>query len=105
VLSFLDFFQTSVQRTAVATAANMCRGLSSENVEAVAAAVPILTNLLQYEVCAMCQHCRTLGGFCCQWTPSNRGLTASLPVVLRVRRGSRDDVCRNAWCPSTGQAD
>jgi len=53
VLSFLDFFQTSVQRTAVATAANMCRGLSSENVEAVAAAVPILTNLLQYEVRAI----------------------------------------------------
>ena len=50
MLSFLDLFQTSVQRTSVATAANMCRGLSSENVDAVAAAVPILTNLLQYEV-------------------------------------------------------
>ena len=51
VLSFLDFFQTSVQRIAVATAANMCRGLTSESLEAVTAAVPILTNLLQYEVC------------------------------------------------------
>ena len=50
VLSFLDFFQTSVQRIAVATAASMCRGLTSDSLEAVTAAVPILTNLLQYEV-------------------------------------------------------
>ena len=50
VLSFLDFFQTSVQRIAVATAANMCRGLTADSLEAVTAAVPILTNLLQYEV-------------------------------------------------------
>ncbi len=50
VLSFLDFFQTGVQRVAVATAATMCRGLSSDSVEAVQAAVPILTNILQYEV-------------------------------------------------------
>lgn len=52
VLSFLDFFQTSVQRVAVATAAAMCRGLSADSVEAVSSAVPILTNILQYEVCA-----------------------------------------------------
>ncbi len=50
VLSFLDFFQTSVQRVAVATAAAMCRGLSHDSVEAVSSAVPILTNILQYEV-------------------------------------------------------
>ena len=50
VLSYLDFFQTGVQRVAVATAAAMCRGLSPDSVETVTAAVPILTNILQYEV-------------------------------------------------------
>ena len=49
-LSYLDFFQTGVQRVAVATAANMCRSVTSENTEAVASAIPILTNLLQYQV-------------------------------------------------------
>jgi len=49
-LSYLDFFQTGVQRVAVATAANMCRSVTSENTDAVASAIPILTNLLQYQV-------------------------------------------------------
>ncbi len=56
VLSFLDFFQTSVQRVAVATAAAMCRGLTSDSVTAVSGAVPILTNLLQYQVGADIRH-------------------------------------------------
>lgn len=50
VLSFIDFFQTGVQRVAVATAANMCRGLSAEHLDALQSAVPILTGLLQYDV-------------------------------------------------------
>lgn len=49
-LSYLDFFQTGVQRVAVATAANMCRSLTTENLEAVTSVVPILTNLLSYQV-------------------------------------------------------
>lgn len=49
-LSYLDFFQTGVQRVAVATAANMCRCVSTEHTEAVASAIPMLTNLLQYQV-------------------------------------------------------
>ena len=49
-LSYLDFFQTGVQRVAVATAANMCRCLTTENTEAVSSAVPMLTSLLQYSV-------------------------------------------------------
>lgn len=49
-LTYLDFFQTGVQRVAVATAANMCRSITSENTDAVADAIPILTNLLQYQV-------------------------------------------------------
>ncbi|KAK9803385.1 hypothetical protein WJX72_003423 [[Myrmecia] bisecta] len=49
VLTYLDFFQTGVQRVAVATAANMCRALTTESTQAVSSAVPILTNLLQYQ--------------------------------------------------------
>jgi E3 ubiquitin-protein ligase TRIP12 len=51
VLSYLDFFQTGVQRVAVATAATMCRSLTPDSIDAVSTAVPILTNLLQYQVC------------------------------------------------------
>lgn len=48
MLSYLDFFPTGVQRVAVMTAANMCRGLALDNAEAAKSAVPILTGLLQY---------------------------------------------------------
>jgi E3 ubiquitin-protein ligase TRIP12 len=48
VLSYVDFFQTGVQRVAVATAANICRGLSTEFVDAVSTAAPILIGLLSY---------------------------------------------------------
>lgn len=47
-LSYVDFFQTGVQRVAVATAANICRGLSTEHVDAVSTAAPILIGLLSY---------------------------------------------------------
>lgn len=50
VLSYLDFFPTGVQRVAVTTAANMCRGLTSDSLDMVQEAVPMLTNLLQYQV-------------------------------------------------------
>mmetsp|Transcript_11522 Transcript_11522/g.28178 ORF Transcript_11522/g.28178 Transcript_11522/m.28178 type:complete len:2013 (-) Transcript_11522:941-6979(-) len=49
VLSYLDFFPTGVQRTAVNTAANICRGLTPEHAGVVAEAVPILANLLTYQ--------------------------------------------------------
>jgi E3 ubiquitin-protein ligase TRIP12 len=48
VLSYVDFFQTGVQRVAAATAANICRGLTTEHVDAVSTAAPILINLLRY---------------------------------------------------------
>lgn len=48
VLSYVDFFQTGVQRVAVATAANICRGLSTEHVDAISTAAPILIGLLSY---------------------------------------------------------
>ena len=50
VLSYLDFFPTGVQRVAVTTAANICRGISVDNSDAALSAVPLLTNLLQYSV-------------------------------------------------------
>lgn len=58
VLSYLDFFPTGVQRTATATAANICRSLtqmpsaasSSTAQAAVKEAIPILTGLLHYSV-------------------------------------------------------
>lgn len=49
VLSYLDFFPTGVQRTAVATAATMCTGLGPSHLSAVKDALPILCNLLQYQ--------------------------------------------------------
>ena len=55
VLSYLDFFQTGVQRVAVSTAAHMCRGLTTENIDAINSAVPILTGLLQYQA-SRCFH-------------------------------------------------
>lgn len=48
VLSYLDFFPSSVQRTAVATAAMMCTALGPSHVSAVRDALPVLCNLLQY---------------------------------------------------------
>ncbi|KAF8118925.1 hypothetical protein N665_0002s0226 [Sinapis alba] len=49
VLSFIDFFSTSLQRVAVSTVVNICRELSSESPSPFMDAVPILCNLLQYE--------------------------------------------------------
>ena len=39
---------------AVTTAANMCRGLSQDSLKMVQEAVPMLTNLLQYQVRLEC---------------------------------------------------
>ncbi|KAG5243613.1 E3 ubiquitin-protein ligase [Salix suchowensis] len=49
VLSFVDFFSTSVQRVALSTVVNICKKLPSENFSPFMEAVPILCNLLQYE--------------------------------------------------------
>ncbi len=74
-LSYLDFFQTGVQRVAVATAANMCRSVTSENTDAVASAIPILTNLLQYQVNATIAR---ITSFCRMWQ-----YTFTLVCILR----------------------
>ncbi|KNA15559.1 hypothetical protein SOVF_097120 [Spinacia oleracea] len=56
VLSYLDFFSTGVQRVALATAANMCKKLSSDAADFVMEAVPHLTNLLQYHDAKVLEH-------------------------------------------------
>ncbi|CAN0926806.1 E3 ubiquitin-protein ligase UPL4 [Linum grandiflorum] len=49
VLSFIDFFSTSVQRVALSTVVNVCKKLPTECPAPLMEAVPILCNLLQYE--------------------------------------------------------
>ncbi|CAN8257322.1 unnamed protein product [Cochlearia groenlandica] len=49
VLSFIDFFSTSIQRVAISTVVNICNNLPSESPSLFMDAVPILCNLLQYE--------------------------------------------------------
>ncbi|KAJ4704835.1 E3 ubiquitin-protein ligase UPL4 [Melia azedarach] len=49
VLTYIDFFSTSVQRVALSTVANICKKLPSECPSHLMEAVPILCNLLQYE--------------------------------------------------------
>lgn len=50
VLSYLDFFPTGVQRVAVSTAANICRAITPDSAGVVQEVVPMLANLLQYQV-------------------------------------------------------
>ncbi|KAF9957248.1 Ubiquitin fusion degradation protein 4 [Mortierella alpina] len=47
VLMFLDFFPTNVQRTAVKTAANCCRGIQHDSISMVQDILPNLENLLR----------------------------------------------------------
>jgi hypothetical protein len=47
VLAYLDFFSTGVQRSAVTTAANLCRRVPPDDFHFAADAVPTLTNLLR----------------------------------------------------------
>ena len=48
ILTYLDFFSTNVQRTAVTTAANCCRNISIEHFGMVRDVMPILRNVLAY---------------------------------------------------------
>lgn len=48
LLSYLDFFSTNVQRTAVTAAAHCCRSLSPESFNMVKEVAPILVNVLGY---------------------------------------------------------
>jgi len=48
VLTYMDFFSTNVQRTAVKTAANCCRGMHHDNIAMVQDILPNLENIIQY---------------------------------------------------------
>jgi E3 ubiquitin-protein ligase TRIP12 len=50
VLSYLDFFAVGLQRTAVATAANICKHASPDSFHLVEDSVRILSDLLQHAV-------------------------------------------------------
>ena len=56
VLQFVDFFATGVQRIAVSTAANLCRGLPIECAHLVADAVPLLSGLLNHHDQRVLEH-------------------------------------------------
>jgi len=45
-LSFLDFFSIGVKRSAINTAANICRGVPNDCMNYVSEVIPLLTNLL-----------------------------------------------------------
>ncbi len=51
VLTYLDFFPMGVQRVALATAANMCKDLSSNSFDMIRDAVPILIQCVGCFVC------------------------------------------------------
>jgi len=46
VLTFIDFFDMNTQRTAIATAANMCRNMTPDSFELVVDMIPHMTNIL-----------------------------------------------------------
>ncbi|KAG0230372.1 Ubiquitin fusion degradation protein 4 [Mortierella sp. GBA43] len=56
VLMYLDFFSTNVQRTAVKTAANCCRGISQEYIGMVQDILPNLENIMQYSDQKIVEH-------------------------------------------------
>ncbi|XP_023527252.1 E3 ubiquitin-protein ligase UPL4-like isoform X1 [Cucurbita pepo subsp. pepo] len=49
VLTFIDFFSSSIQRTALRTVVNICKKLPSECPQTLIEAVPILCNLFQHD--------------------------------------------------------
>ena len=56
VLQYVDFFATGVQRIAVSTAANLCRGLPTECAHLVSDAIPQLTGLLNHHDQKVLEH-------------------------------------------------
>ena len=56
VLQYVDFFATGVQRVAVSTAANLCRGLPVECAHLVADAAPLLSGLLNHHDQRVLEH-------------------------------------------------
>ncbi|CAH1441958.1 unnamed protein product [Lactuca virosa] len=59
VLTFIDFFSTSLQRVALSTVVNICVKLPSEGSSPFMDAVPVLCKLLQYEDNQLVEHVAT----------------------------------------------
>ncbi|KAI7724831.1 hypothetical protein M8C21_006945 [Ambrosia artemisiifolia] len=59
VLTYIDFFSTSIQRVALSTVVNICEKLPSEGFSPFMDAVPILCQLLQYEDNKLVEHVAT----------------------------------------------
>ena len=72
VLTYLDFFPMGVQRTAVATASNMCRNVPASCVEAVSCMYGTLTSLLS--------------------SPDQKLVECASECVLRLAEGMASDV-------------
>ena len=53
---YLDFFSTNVQRTAVKTAANCCRGIAQDSISMVQDILPNLENIMQYSDQKIVEH-------------------------------------------------
>ncbi|PWA53720.1 ubiquitin-protein ligase 4 [Artemisia annua] len=56
VLTYIDFFSTSIQRVALSTVVNICKKLPSEGSSSYMDAVPSLCKLLQYEDNQLVEH-------------------------------------------------
>ncbi|KAI3512096.1 hypothetical protein L1887_19286 [Cichorium endivia] len=56
VLTFIDFFSTSLQRVALSSVVNICQKLPSEGFSPFMDAVPVLCKLLQYEDNQLVEH-------------------------------------------------
>jgi len=89
-LTYLDFFATSTQRTAVTTAANCCRGIPEELFSTVKDVMPILLNVLGsndqkvVEQAALCV-CRIVESFKWQNAKLEQLIDADLlKVILRL---------------------
>ncbi|KAI3677127.1 hypothetical protein L1987_86748 [Smallanthus sonchifolius] len=59
VLTYIDFFSTSIQRVALSTVVNICEKLPAEGFSPFMDAVPILCQLLQYEDNQLVEHVAT----------------------------------------------
>ncbi|XP_076950087.1 E3 ubiquitin-protein ligase UPL4-like [Bidens hawaiensis] len=59
VLTYIDFFSTSIQRVALSTVVNICEKLPSEGFSPFMDVVPILCQLLQYEDNQLVEHVAT----------------------------------------------
>ncbi|CAN1274896.1 E3 ubiquitin-protein ligase UPL4 [Linum perenne] len=81
VLTFLDFFSTSVQRVALSTVVNICKKLPTEFPAPLMEAVPILCNILQYEDLQLVEN----------------AASCLIKIVERVSHSSEmlDDLCKH----------